>query len=460
MLPLNTNAPARDTIKPEQISANSSHGSEQATGDDYQEVLSSLEQEHSTADNGQAHQSQPLSTEQERAGTQQEGVTADQTLLQQAAIPSSKVLPNESTVPAGATPQASSETGRQTNVPANTAGNEALITVAGQPSDSAETLEQRQGQLAAYRSGVNENPAVPVREANKIDTPAGQSGQLAKDFSLPATTNTADIAQPGPVDGAKQAEQASHASGQAVSLVYRQQDLYGSSRLFGEQVLAEQNTLPGTKPLVNAALAVNKTEGMATSMLNHQVLTDVRGITELPGAKTTAEVQAITSAQSQSQTLAMDTTLADRSQTAAGKYEWSMLKLDSQKQNWSRQLLNTLQDRIEMQANQQIKQAKIRLDPPELGRLELMVRIEGDRMSVNVQASNSAVRDALLETNERLRQELANQFGSSVDVNVGSDSSGEEFKNEEQLVAVSNVEATEKTQTSVPLTTGWLNALA
>lgn len=147
-------------------------------------------------------------------------------------------------------------------------------------------------------------------------------------------------------------------------------------------------------------------------------------------------------------------------QPAPAKYEWSMVKLDSQQQSWSRQLCNVLQDRIEMHVNQHIKQAKIRLDPPELGRLDLTVRFEGDRLSVVVHSSNASVREALQDSLSDLQGGLADQFGAGVDVNVGGDSLPKQFKESENSVALHSVEEQETIEQLPAHMSGWINALA
>ncbi|WDE05191.1 flagellar hook-length control protein FliK [Thalassomonas viridans] len=465
MLPINTHSPARDTVKPEHISSNSHQGSESATDENYQDVLSSLEQEHATGDNGQANESdqqarQTLTAENGTSAEQSLSETTDIPALQeQAEVPLPELLADEAArstqenIQAGQL-TANPEAGKHTVSPANAAtskpGSGDVMPLSATPAEVKQTAEQ----VATYQPRGTTETSMPSRQTGSGQMLTAEAEQLTQ-AAIEEATITAPV--PPASDTGKHAEQASRASSQAVSLVYRQQELQGAYKLPGERTQA----LTGQSGIqASSSLQLNKTDALANSVLHHQVTGDIKNIIDVSGAKVPAEGQGQTTSQSQVQTLAMDAALAERSQTANGKYEWSMLKLDSQKQNWSRQLFNTLQDRIEMQVNQQIKQAKIRLDPPELGRLELMVRIEGDRMSVSVNASNAGVRDALQETNERLRQELENQFGSSVDVNVGSDSSGQEFKNEEELVAVSNVEATEINPTSVPLTTGWLNALA
>ena len=115
-------------------------------------------------------------------------------------------------------------------------------------------------------------------------------------------------------------------------------------------------------------------------------------------------------------------------------HEWSALKLDTSPSQWGQQLLDTLKERVEMQVNQNIKQAHIRLDPPELGKLELTVRVEGDRLSVQLNASNPALREALLQSSERLRMSLSTQHSGGVDVNVGQgDRQREQASADEEL---------------------------
>ncbi|WP_308810132.1 flagellar hook-length control protein FliK [Aeromonas sp. HMWF016] len=101
------------------------------------------------------------------------------------------------------------------------------------------------------------------------------------------------------------------------------------------------------------------------------------------------------------------------------EYQWAPVKLAETQVQWGQQLVDVLKDKVELQVNQQIKQAHIRLDPPELGRLELTVRVEGDRLNVQLNVTNPAVRDALIQSMERLRMSLAPHHAGGVEVNVG-----------------------------------------
>lgn len=112
--------------------------------------------------------------------------------------------------------------------------------------------------------------------------------------------------------------------------------------------------------------------------------------------------------------------------------EWAPIKLANPQSQWGEQMLATLKERVEMQVNQHIKQAHIRLDPPELGRLELTVRLEGDRLSVQLTAANPALRDALIQSSERLRMSLVPQHAGGVDVNVGQGDRQQQGQSQEE----------------------------
>ncbi len=106
-----------------------------------------------------------------------------------------------------------------------------------------------------------------------------------------------------------------------------------------------------------------------------------------------------------------------------GQAEWSPVKVNTQDGQWSRDLMAALGDRLSMQLNQNVKEATVRLDPPEMGRIELVVRMDGERLSVQLNASHAGVRDMLSQHAERLRNDLAEQNLQVVDVQVGQQGS-------------------------------------
>ncbi|WP_429164431.1 flagellar hook-length control protein FliK [Aeromonas rivipollensis] len=111
--------------------------------------------------------------------------------------------------------------------------------------------------------------------------------------------------------------------------------------------------------------------------------------------------------------------LAPSPLTRTADYQWAPARLSDNQTQWGQQLVDVLKDKLELQVNHGIKQAHIRLDPPELGRLELTVRVEGDRLSVQLNVTNPAVREAMIQSMERLRMSLAPHHAGGVEVNVG-----------------------------------------
>ncbi|EAT12561.1 hypothetical protein HF888_11915 [Bermanella marisrubri] len=83
--------------------------------------------------------------------------------------------------------------------------------------------------------------------------------------------------------------------------------------------------------------------------------------------------------------------------------------------------------RIGMMVTEQMQSARIQLDPPELGSLEIKVRVQQDQVNVSFASNNHAVRDALEAQAPRLR-EMLNQQGvdlGNLDVSSqGQQSSG------------------------------------
>lgn len=100
------------------------------------------------------------------------------------------------------------------------------------------------------------------------------------------------------------------------------------------------------------------------------------------------------------------------------------LKLHAPQTQWGEQMLASLREHVEVQINQRIQNATIRLDPPELGSLEIFLSHESGRLSVQLSAANADVGRLLQQTSERLRQELVGQNFVQVNVQVSADAQG------------------------------------
>lgn len=80
-----------------------------------------------------------------------------------------------------------------------------------------------------------------------------------------------------------------------------------------------------------------------------------------------------------------------------------------------------LGERLTWLVRQEVQQAKIHLDPPHLGPLEIAVAIKDDQASVTINAQNATTREVIEQDLQRLRGLLGESGFTSVDVNVAHD---------------------------------------
>lgn len=92
---------------------------------------------------------------------------------------------------------------------------------------------------------------------------------------------------------------------------------------------------------------------------------------------------------------------------------------------WGERMIGALRDSVELQFRNGLQQATIRLDPAELGRVEIQLSHESGRLQVHIQAGQADVVRLLQQTSERLRQELLGQTFVDVSVQVGADNQQE-----------------------------------
>ena len=83
---------------------------------------------------------------------------------------------------------------------------------------------------------------------------------------------------------------------------------------------------------------------------------------------------------------------------------------------------NAMGERLQWMVNNNIQSAEIRLDPPELGSVEIKIVINKDTAQVNFVTHNAQARDALEQAMPRLREMFAETGVSLGDVNVSQES--------------------------------------
>lgn len=123
-------------------------------------------------------------------------------------------------------------------------------------------------------------------------------------------------------------------------------------------------------------------------------------------------------------------------QKSTSASEWFPITVNRQSGEWGKELVSALGDRLRMQVSQGVKEASVRLDPPELGRVDFTVRLDGDRVNVQINSNNHQVRELLAQQIDRLRMDLAqDSHGASVDVNVGDGKNRQGDQQKENVIA-------------------------
>lgn len=113
--------------------------------------------------------------------------------------------------------------------------------------------------------------------------------------------------------------------------------------------------------------------------------------------------------------------LGERPASSVAPAAERLLKLQAPEAKWGEQMLHALREHVEVQLQQRQQSASIRLDPPELGSLEIHLSHESGRLTVQLSAANADVARLLQQTSDRLRQELVAQQFVQVNVQVGAD---------------------------------------
>ncbi|MFC3853352.1 flagellar hook-length control protein FliK [Salinispirillum marinum] len=86
------------------------------------------------------------------------------------------------------------------------------------------------------------------------------------------------------------------------------------------------------------------------------------------------------------------------------------------------EVTHRLSERLVLMVSRDIQQATIRLDPPELGKMDIQIKTNGDQVQVQVVTQQPMVRDLLEQQAFRLREMLEQQGFAKVDVNVSDQS--------------------------------------
>ncbi|MFL4556593.1 flagellar hook-length control protein FliK [Yersinia kristensenii] len=110
----------------------------------------------------------------------------------------------------------------------------------------------------------------------------------------------------------------------------------------------------------------------------------------------------------------------------------SQLTLVANQKEWPQQLHNVLGERLQMQVENKVRHATIRLDPPDMGKINISVHMEGGKLQVHINASQGDVYRALQQSCAELRQTLTGQNSAAVEVQISANSQQQQRQQQNQ----------------------------
>ena len=256
-------------------------------------------------------------------------------------------------------------TNTTTNVQAEE-GSEELLNVESEESEiNAQTTEQLA--LAQQQAQTTQMP------------PATEAQTLAQQTVVTPTTVAAN--QPSGLT-AEQLKNASQAPAANLSAESEGDDFLNTG-------LADKPTPQNTTAANEPVLAVKTLDVSAKSLQPIQV-----NIASLQAGQT-----------NQINTLTQATAVNTPEGFAGAALSQEVLDMDQDARQWG----NSLSQRIVTMIGEDVQQARIQLDPPELGSLQVRLQIQNDQATVHVQVQHAHVREALESNAFRLRDALASQ---------------------------------------------------
>ncbi|MDD1793572.1 flagellar hook-length control protein FliK [Enterovibrio sp. ZSDZ42] len=112
--------------------------------------------------------------------------------------------------------------------------------------------------------------------------------------------------------------------------------------------------------------------------------------------------------------------LVATSSTTAPTAQQLSASVDITQPEWGRELVDQLRARLRFNSQDNVQLAHVRLDPPELGKLDITLRMEGDKLSVHIAAAHPQLREALSAHADRLRFDIEQSQLQLADVSVSS----------------------------------------
>ncbi len=249
-----------------------------------------------------------------------------------------------------------------------------------QAKEDSEELLNVELEESEINAQTTEQLALAQQQAQTTQMPPATEAQtLAQQTVVTPTTVAAN--QPSGLT-AEQLKNASQAPAANLSAESEGDDFLNTG-------LADKPTTQNTTAANEPVLAVKTLDVSAKSLQPIQV-----NIASLQAGQT-----------NQINTLTQATAVNTPEGFAGAALSQEVLDMDQDARQWG----NSLSQRIVTMIGEDVQQARIQLDPPELGSLQVRLQIQNDQATVHVQVQHAHVREALESNAFRLRDALASQ---------------------------------------------------
>jgi flagellar hook-length control protein FliK len=191
---------------------------------------------------------------------------------------------------------------------------------------------------------------------------------------------------------------------------------YGSGLASGDTIGSSQSTV---QEAIHREFAAAKQSEMRTNSAN--LLAAALPTAQFAAVQTLSDAQA--PAAISMQTTPFLTAVSSGTNSAVTGTTMPSMTLDMhfQQTGWDR----AVGDRVVWMVNQRLQGAEIRLNPPELGPIEVRINMQGDQAQISFSAQHASVREALEAAIPRLRDMFGHAGLDLGDVNVSRHPSGQ-----------------------------------
>ncbi|ASG66345.1 flagellar hook-length control protein [Idiomarina piscisalsi] len=283
-------------------------------------------------------------------------------------------------------------------------------TLTGKERGKLEQLmaELRQLMAGASDSKSNNKEALTKEQAAKAEQLVADLRQVLKQNADKAPAVVASDAKPGKAEFAISATDSTKGQSESKAEQSAKADKSATAGLATDSQLTGEKVAKG-----DGELAGRNAEN---AQVNQAFRNTVDALSDAGAAKA-IQGQMVSTAQG---------TVAASESSQANTLQALQRPLDLQQTEASQKL----QERINIMMSKNIQRADIRLDPPELGNVQIRVNVSGEQTTVQFQVQNAQAREAIESAMPRLREMMEQQGLNLADTHVGEQSNDGQGKGE------------------------------